>query len=300
MRFPRPRLSVRMMIGLVAVSALMVWGWMTYFDPVRLWKEAIRDKYDQARHYGAIDDAVNGRVRGLTHDRALDELIGLLGDQTIVPSVRWRVAEALPKFRPREEAGRKVHALVAALRDGSPDVRMLAAIAIRRILGDHPDDGPVEREAVAGLVAALKDTDRRVRRMSACCLGWIGRGEVAIPTLAGALVEPGLDYMSRNQVLTALTRSGPKAADALPAVLELAEVDSVDEGNQGGENGRRGNADVLIRAAGFLHAFGRSDRAVAILRKLAGDRDAFITREASKALARIESATRPAGSEGSP
>ena len=49
MRFPRPRLSVRMMIGLVAVSALLVWGWMTYFDPVRLWKVAIRDKYDMMR-----------------------------------------------------------------------------------------------------------------------------------------------------------------------------------------------------------------------------------------------------------
>ena len=203
-------------------------------------------------------------------------------------------------FGLREKEARTIPALASALRDESPSVRSAAAIKIRQILGDHPEDGPIKRGAVAGLVASLNDPDRRVRRVSACCLGWIGEGEVAILTLADALNEPGLDYMARTQVITALLRSGPKAVGALPAVLEMAKVDSVDEGNTGGENGRRGNAYALIHAARFLRAFGEADRAVAILRRLAGDRDPAIAGDAAKALASIESSTRPAGPEASP
>jgi hypothetical protein len=118
--------------------------------------------------------------------------------------------------------------------------------------------------------------------------------------LIEALDEPELDYMARAQVFTALLLSGPKARAALPAVLEAVKVDWIDEGNTGGENGRRGNAYVLIQAARFLRAFGETDRAVAVLRKLAKDRDPEIAGDASKALAVIESPKHPAGSEASP
>ncbi len=295
MRFPRPRLSVRMMIGLVAVCALLVWGWRTYFDPIRLWKEAIRDKYDPWQRHKAIYDAHNGRIPGLTPDLALDEFIGLIGDKSSNVAVRESAV-----FGIVESSERSISALASALRDEGPSVRVAAALKIRQILGDHPADGPIKRGAVDGLVTALNDPDRRVRRMAACCLGWIGEGEPAVPTLAEALNEPGLEPMTRAQILTALARSGLKAKAALPAVVELAKVDTVDQGNTGGEDGRRGNASVLIMAARFLYSFDEADRAAAILRKLAADRDPAISKDASKAIASMRPATEDAKSETTP
>ena len=299
MKLPRPRLSVRTMIGLVAACALLVWGWMAYFDPVRLWKEAIRDKYDQERRHEAIHRAIGGQVRGLSPDLALDELIALIADPNAHLMIRSTAVDTLDQFGP-ERARRAIPALIAAMGDGSPSIRLGAALEIRQVLGTHPEDGPLERQAIAGLVDRLDDPDRRVRRWSACCLGWMGHGDVAVPTLARALAEPNLDYQGKKQILTALGGAGPKAAGALPAVLELAKTDSVDEGNVGGENGRRGNADVLIAASRFLHAFGQADRAVAILRKLAADRDPRIAREARGVLDSPSFGRAVAGSEAKP
>jgi HEAT repeat protein len=295
MKFPRPRLSIRMMIALVALAAVLFWGWMTYLDPVRLWKEAIRDKYDMMRRYEGIDNAVSGRVPRITPDLAIAEFVGILGDQSVDSSVRWTAAEGLGKFHGKARAA--IPALIAASRDESPSVRTTALLMIRRILGDRPEDDPIKRDAVGALGVALKDPDRRVRRMSACCLGWMGEGEIAIPTLRASLKEPDLSYMDRIQILNALQRSGPKAAEALPEVLEMANIDSIDEGNRGGENGRRGNAQVQMDAARFLHAYGQTGRAVEILQRLAKDRDPVIAKDAEKILGSIQSTQAPAGSE---
>ena len=286
MKFPRPRLSVRMMIGLVAVAAVSFWAWRTYLDPVRLWREAIRDKYDMNRRAQSIHDGTNGRVPGITPDLAIAEYAGLMSDGGQDPQVRMTAASGLSRFK--EKARVAIPALVAAVRDESPGVRISAVVSIRQILGDDPADDPIRRGAVAGLVAALKDPDRRVRRWSACTLGWIGEGEVAIPALVEALKQPDLNYMERMQVLNALGRSGPKAVAAVSAVLEMVAGASIDGGSPGDEVTRRGNAEAQIQAAKFLHAFGEAGQAVEILRRLAKDRDPLIAAEAAKVLSKIE------------
>ena len=286
MKFPRPRLSVRMMIGLVAVAAVSFWAWRTYFDPVRLWREAIRDKLDMNRRHQFIYDGANGRVPGITRDLAVAEYAGLVGDGGQDPQVRMSAASGLSHFKERVRVA--VPALVAAIRDESPGVRIAAVVSIRQILGDNPPDDPIRRGAIDGLVTALKDPDRRVRRWSACSLGWIGEGEVAIPDLVEALEHPDLTFMERMQVLNALGRSGPEAVAAVPAVLKMVAGNSIDEENSGGDVTRRGDAEAQIQAAKFLHASGEAGRAFAVLRRLAEDRDPLIAGEAEKVLGKLE------------
>jgi HEAT repeat protein len=299
MRFPRPRPSVRMMIGLVAVAALLLWGWRTYLDPVRRWKVAIRDQESWEHRIEAIRYVLNGQVSGITSDQAIDECVELLGDKRLKPSIRETAAIALGAFK--ERARRAIPSLVVALRrDESRAVRAEAAFRIYQILGNHPGVDPIEREAVAGLVEALIDPDPRVRRSSACSLSWIGEGEVAIPTLIEALKVPDLDYLARRDLMTALLRSGPKASEALPVVLELAKDESIENVHLRGVNGDRRSAEALMFMGGFLQKFGQTDRALAILHRLAEDPDREIAENALKALDLMESAKSPAGSEASP
>jgi HEAT repeat protein len=286
------------MIGLVAVSALLVWGWMTYFDPVRRWKVAIRDKYDEKRRGEAIDDAVNGRVAGINSDLAAAELVGLLGDKSRDPSVRWTAMVGLPMFKIKARGA--IPSLIAVVRDDPPEMKISALLALWMIVGHLPEDDHARRDAVTALVAAMKDPDHRVRRLSACVLGWIGDGEVAIPTLIEALDGPALTSTERMQVIEALRRSGPKAVDALPAVLAVAEVALIDGGTPGTEGNRWIEAQAQIQAARFIRASGETGRAVAILRRLAGDEDPRVAKEASKVLAAVESTKSSAGSEALP
>ena len=297
MKIPRPRLSVRMMIGLVAVAAGLLWAWRTYFDPVRRWKDAIRDKYDVARRSEGFDAATTGRVPGISTDMAIAEFIELLGDKDPDPTVRLTAVIGCCVLKGKAKAA--IPALIGTLRDKSPEVKIATAITTWRIFVDLPEDYQPGRDVVSGLIAAMKDPDRQVRRWSACCLGWIGEGEVAIPTLIEALAGPDLDGTGRMQVIEALRRTWPKAGDALPAVLETVEAASIDEGDQGGEVGRRGNARVQIQAAKFLHTFGETGLAVAILRRLANDQDPQIGAEAKKLLGSIEPGRSPNRSEAS-
>ena len=140
----------------------------------------------------------------------------------------------------------------------------------------------------------------RLHRLDDTKAGWIGEGEVAIPTLIECCKEPDLHYDSRLKLLTALSRSGPEAETAVPAVLEMTKVDSIEAGNRGGEEGRRGNARAQIQAARFLDAFGETERAAAILHRLAKDRDPQIATQAATVLAPILPAIQPAGMEPAP
>ena len=272
---------------------------MAYFDPVRRWQAAIRETSEPNAYWDAINDASSGSIWGLDAERAVSELAGIIGDERENSRTRTMAMSSLPLFKAKAEPA--IPALITALgRDRSPGVRSSAAVTIRQILGDHPEDDLSKRAAVAALMAALKDPNREVQRWSACCLAWIGEGEVAISTLIDFCKDPELPYDSRLKLLNALSRLGPEAKAAVPAILEMTRVDSIDERNRGGEESRRGNAAAQIQAARFLHTFSETGRAATILRRLAEDRDPQIAKEAAKAYASIVTATQPAGSDPAP
>jgi HEAT repeat protein len=294
MKSPRLRLNVRMMIGLVAVSAVSFWVWRTYLDPVRRWREAVRDTHDRNRRWESVYDAATGQVKGVTPDMVIAEYAGLADDMGQDHQVRMSAVAGLGRLGAQAEGA--IPALMAALRDRSPGINSSAMVAIRQILEDNPKDDRIGRKIVDGLFAALKDPDEQVRSLSTNCLVWIGGSKSAIPGVVNALNPTDFDPIERMQVIEALRLSGPRAVAALPVVLEIAEANSIEPGNRGGEAGRRDNAKAQIKAARILRAFGETERAVALLRRLSRDRDPSIGREAAKVLDTIE----PAGSEPSP
>ncbi len=286
MKISRLRVSIRTMIALVAGAALLIWGWMAYLNPVRKWQAAIRETSEPDAFWEAVSQASSGKIWGIDAGWAVAEFARIIGDSRENARTRAMAMGALPSFKAKAEPA--IPVLIAALAHGdSPGIRSGAAVTIRQILGDYPQDNPSTKAAVAALTAALKDPNREVRRWSACCLAWVGHGDDAVPALIECCKEPDLDYDEQLKLLNALSRSGPTAKAAVPAIVAMMKVDSIDEGNRGGEHGRRGHAEAQIQAAKFLQFFGETGSAAAILRPLANDRDPLIAKQAAKVLASI-------------
>src|SRR5262249_8480934 len=112
--------------------------------------------------------------------------------------------------------GAAVPALSNALTDQSPQVRVLAAVAIKAM-------GPTAAGAVPALVRALdEDSDENVRVTVAAAFGAMGdAAKAAVPALADKLQRGDPSYAVLGSVATALGNIGPAAAGAIPA-LEVA------------------------------------------------------------------------------
>jgi len=104
-----------------------------------------------------------------------------------------------------------VPALIAALKDSDRKVRESAAKA----LGDI---GPAAKEAVPALIAALKDGDRFVQSLAAKVLGEIGpAAKEAVLALIDA--QKDSDRKVRESAAEALEDIGPAAKEAVPALI---------------------------------------------------------------------------------
>ncbi len=125
-------------------------------------------------------------------------------------AVRLKAVTALQSLG-AENPPAAVPALSQALRDGSSQVRLEAAVALAAI-------GPQAAEAVPNLTLGLRDTDRGVRLQAAWTLGRIGpKASPAVQALTAAAYDS--DTGLRQNAVLALGAIGSPAARAVPALL---------------------------------------------------------------------------------
>jgi len=98
--------------------------------------------------------------------------------------------------------------LIMVLREGSPDVRYIAAIALA---------GIGSAEAVEPLIMALEDEDWRVRGVAAQAIGYLG-DPLAVRPLAAAL-DDKVSYVRRHAAWALALMGGPVATRTLTKAL---------------------------------------------------------------------------------
>lgn len=132
---------------------------------------------------------------------------------------RAHAAFVLGEFAPDPQPG-SVPALLAGLQDPTPLVRQNSANALGRVGVGAP--GVAEP-----LTAALTDRDFRVRRAAATALGeLVPEGMGAVGPLT-EVARKDADLGARLAAIQSLGRLGPRAAPAVPALVDfLAEADS--------------------------------------------------------------------------
>ena len=139
-----------------------------------------------------------------------------------------------------------VPALIVALQDERENVRASAAYALGEM-------GPVAAEAVDGLIALLTDESEEVRRHATSALGMI---KVPVSKTVPALVEVLEDREDTDLAFfaaQALTRIGPDATEAVPALREaLMSESAYVRGFSSEALGRIGTAEALQALVPFL------------------------------------------------
>ena len=139
-----------------------------------------------------------------------------------------------------------VPALITALEDERENVRASAAYALGEI-------GPVAAEAVDGLVALLTDESEEVRRHATSALGMI---KVPVLKTVPALVKVLEDREDTDLAFfaaQALTRIGPDATEAVPALGEaLMSESAYVRGFSSEALSRIGTAEALQALVPFL------------------------------------------------
>ena len=139
-----------------------------------------------------------------------------------------------------------VPALVSALKDTRENVRASAAYALGEI-------GPVAGAAVDGLIALLTDASEEVRRHATSALGMI---KVPVSKTIPALIRVLEDREDTDLAFfaaQALTRIGPDATEAVPALREALLSDSAYvRGFSSEALSRIGTAEALQALVPFL------------------------------------------------
>jgi HEAT repeat protein len=205
-------------------------------------------------------------------------------------SAAQRAAAATDLARaPAGDSPTTIPALVQALTDLAPEVRLAAAGALHSV----PPGDPTTGDAVAGLIRALKDTDARVRAIAAGVLSLLKPDpNLAIPALAAAANGEGApptavssssgsstsaataeESIARSQedharasAVAALAAVGPRDHRVLESVAKLA-TDQVSE--------------VRMVVARVLGEIGTGNpQALGALLKLTADPDLYIQAQA--------------------
>ncbi|MDE0688571.1 MAG: HEAT repeat domain-containing protein [Candidatus Poribacteria bacterium] len=139
-----------------------------------------------------------------------------------------------------------VSELITALQDERENVRASAAYALGEM-------GPVAAEAVDTLIALLRDESAEVRRHATSALGMI---KVPVSKTVPALVEVLEDREDTDLAFfaaQALTRIGPDATEAIPALREaLTSESAYVRGFSSEALGRIGTAEALQALVPFL------------------------------------------------
>ena len=137
-------------------------------------------------------------------------------------------------------------ALIKALQDARENVRASAAYTLGEM-------GPLAAEAVDGLIASLTDTSEEVRRHATSALGMI---KVPVSKTVPALVEVLEDREDTDLAFfaaQALTRIGPDATEAIPALqAALMSESAYVRGFASEALSRIGTAEALQALVPFL------------------------------------------------
>lgn len=269
----RPRLRMRGLLGLVALSALLLWAGVNRFDPVRRWHNAIHDDNDGPRRWEAVSLAAQGRVAGIDGAAAVRALVDALSDPSF--RVRQTAAAALGRFNsPNQHAG---PALIRALKDPEFTVRSSAAGSLGVVV--KPTD-PGNPAAVSALTAALKDPNAGVRQEAARSLATLGESGVAVPVLLTALSGQNDSPLERHLAIYHLGRMGRPAAAAVPALCALADRPPRDDEDETTGYGRVYAAEALFR-------LDPTEANLARLRRVADAPSVAVRQEAVKILERL-------------
>ena len=105
-------------------------------------------------------------------------------------------------------------------------MRVLAILLLAVVLSGCGKSEPTLAggKPVTYWVAALKDPDVNMRKKAAFKLGNVGTADpVALPALLGGLDDR--DPVVRREVVLALVKLGPAAAEAVPRLVKLRESD---------------------------------------------------------------------------
>jgi HEAT repeat protein len=227
-----PRFGLRLgtLLAIIAVMALVFWGFHEYFSPTRIWRRAIHDPASLPKAWAEVasehvieglnpeatlrevfqamddpDPAIRGSAIGCVPSLdgdprvVIDRLAGRLGDNDI--AVRIKVAEALGQVFKRGKAGRAeaLGALKIALKDPDAKVRKAAVGSVGQVVYEEgPSSDPLRSgqkdDPALGLVEArLDDADIAVRVEAAFVLGCNDRGSEAVPMLVKFLKEQRID-----------------------------------------------------------------------------------------------------------
>ena len=143
---------------------------------------------------------------------AVTLLTNALSDES--PDVRGAAAAGLAQVG--SPAAVEVPALAKLLSDSTPRVRSVAAVALRNM-------GTSSAPALSQLIAALNDPVDYVRAAAADALGAIGPGaRAAVHPLIQRLAAQHESNFVFDSVIYALGNIGRNAADAIPALKEMA------------------------------------------------------------------------------
>ena len=269
------RMSIRSLLVLIALFAVIMAAWTLYRDPVRQWSNAIHEDNDGPRRYRAISEAIQGISPGIDQPTATR----LLADALFDPSVRVRQTAAQFMSRFGAESRRAVPALIKVLGDQDSTVRAYAAKALGEISIDAAD--PARAEVVSALTHALHDRNKFVRLSAAVALAYQGAGTVALPTLIDALGPR--DVMDRFAAIEGIHAIGaPVARAAIPALIAMAD-DSAHQSN--------GDGPLMlgrVYAAEALHQLGERESALEILRDAASSDNIIVRDEARVVRLRLE------------
>jgi HEAT repeat protein len=186
--------------------------------------------------------AILGEI-GSAAESAIPALTQALRDSDL--AVRIQAAQAL--WDVEHDADKIIPHLVDGLKDNQVALRRFSAKLLVEI-------GRLPERVVPALRAALKDSDPMVRFDVAVCLCDIpGHRKEALTVLVPALTNRGL----RSQALDALSKAGPEAKEAIPAILDELYEDKTDSALAG-------------RIGLALEQIAGSEGVEALLRALAG------------------------------
>jgi HEAT repeat protein len=167
---------------------------------------------------------------------ALEDLLGILSNESLDTELRWNAARTLGKMR--EAGAAAIPTIVKYLQDPAPTVREHCAEA----LGDI---GPLAMDSVPALVAVLNDPATRVRRDSVRSLGQIrAPADEVLPAIEPLLNDP--ESIVREAARTAWKAIAPEVP--LPKKQHRDEVrgDKVRDHTERGhsERGRQGGRET--------------------------------------------------------
>ncbi|WP_406700165.1 HEAT repeat domain-containing protein [Singulisphaera sp. Ch08] len=206
--FPKPRLSLRMLIVLVAFSAIAIWAGLFFLSPTRRFTRQLQAQQPAyLRREAAI--GLGYGIPTWESGEAIGVLLGAINDPS--PRVRVCVAAGLGAHGRRAESA--IPSLLALLSDQDWEVRYAAAAALGAVIGPVGDGHDI---AMLALARALQDHNVEVRLSAARSL--IDNGEFKESAATLAVIMGGTEEHLRSQIHLIRSRLGANTRLLIPGL----------------------------------------------------------------------------------